>query len=70
MKKIIAGTLGNCVHVAGIMNFLNLAQNENYETEFIGIGKTVDELIEIIKEKNPDIVALSYRLTPEPLNKI
>lgn len=70
MKKIIAGTLGNCVHVAGIMNFLNLAQNENYETEFIGIGKTVDELIEIIKEKNPNIVALSYRLTPEPLNKI
>lgn len=70
MKKIIAGTLGNCVHVAGIMNYLNLAENEKYETEFIGIGKTVDELIELINEKKPDIVALSYRLTPEPLNKI
>lgn len=70
MKKIIAGTLGNCVHVAGIMNYLNLAQNEKYETEFIGIGKSVDELVQLIKEKEPDIVALSYRLTPEPLNKI
>lgn len=70
MKKIIGGTLGNCVHVAGIMNYLNLAENEKYETEFIGIGKTVDELIELINEKKPDIVALSYRLTPEPLNKI
>lgn len=70
MKKIIAATLGNCVHVAGVMNFLNLAENEKYETEFIGIGKPIDELIEVINEKKPDIVALSYRLTPEPLNKI
>ncbi|MDR7857714.1 methionine synthase [Tissierella sp.] len=70
MKKIIAGTLGNCVHVAGTMNYLNLAEKENYATEFIGIGKSVDELIEFIHEKKPDIVALSYRLTPEPLNKI
>lgn len=70
MRKIIAGTLGNCVHVAGIMNYLNLAEKENYKTEFIGIGKTIQELINIIKTKNPDIVALSYRLTPEPLHKI
>lgn len=70
MRKIIAGTLGNCVHVAGTMNYLNLAEKENYSTEFIGIGKSVDELINIINEKKPDIVALSYRLTPEPLNAI
>lgn len=70
MKKIISGTLGNCVHVAGIMNYLNLAERENYKTQFIGIGKTIDELIEEIKNRNPDIVALSYRLTPEPLIKI
>ena len=70
MKKIISGTLGNCVHVAGIMNYLNLAEKENYRTEFIGIGKTIHELIELIKTENPDIVALSYRLTPEPLRSI
>ncbi len=70
MKKIIAGTLGNCVHVAGTMNYLSLAEKENYDTDFIGIGKSVDEIIMLIQEKNPDIVALSYRLTPEPLHKI
>lgn len=70
MKKIIAGTLGNCVHVAGIMNYLSLADKENYATEFIGIGKSVDEILTLINEKKPNIVALSYRLTPEPLHKI
>jgi len=70
VKKIIAGTLGNCVHVAGIMNYLNLAEKENYGTDFIGIGKSVDEIIMLINEKKPNIVALSYRLTPEPLHKI
>jgi len=70
MRKILACTIGNCVHVAGTMNFLNLAENEGYETEFLGIGVPVDEIIKNIKEKKPDIVGLSYRLTPEPLAKI
>ena len=70
MKKIIGGTLGNCVHVAGTMNYLNLAEQENYDVEFIGIGISIDDLIKIIGEKKPDVVALSYRLTPEPLHKI
>jgi len=70
MKKILACTIGNCVHVAGTMNFLNLADNEGYETEFLGIGVPIDELIRNIKEKKPDIVGLSYRLTPEPLAKL
>lgn len=70
MKKIIAGTLGNCVHVAGIMNYLSLAEAEGYKTKYIGIGKSSDEIISYIKNENPDIVALSYRLTPEPLEEI
>ncbi len=70
MKKIIAGTLGNCVHVAGIMNYLNLAEAEGYITKYIGIGKSPDEIIEYINKENPDIVALSYRLTVEPLKEI
>lgn len=70
MKKIIGFTLGNCVHVAGIMNYLNLAEKERYNAEFIGIGISIDEILKVIDEKKPDIVALSYRLTPEPLHKI
>ena len=70
MNKIIAGTIGNCVHVAGTMNFLTLAEKEGYETEFLGIALPIDTIIEKISELNPDIVALSYRLTPEPLEKV
>lgn len=70
MKKILACTIGNCVHVAGTMNFLTLAENEGYETEFLGIGISVDELIRNIKIRKPDIVGLSYRLTPEPLKAL
>lgn len=70
MTKIIGATLGNCVHVAGTMNFLNLAEKENYNTEFVGIGVSIDELIQIIEDRKPDTVGLSFRLTPEPLNNI
>ncbi|MDO5712838.1 MAG: cobalamin B12-binding domain-containing protein [Tissierellia bacterium] len=67
MKKIIACTIGNCVHVAGIMNFFNLADKEGYETKFLGIGLSIDEVFEAIEREKPDYVGLSYRLTPEPL---
>lgn len=70
MKRILACTIGNCVHVAGTMNFLTLAENEGYETEFLGIGISVDDLIRNIKIRKPDIVGLSYRLTPEPLKAL
>lgn len=70
MKKIISATLGNCVHVAGIMNYFKLAEEENYITKYIGMGKSPDEIIEAISSENPDVVALSYRLTPEPLKGI
>lgn len=70
MKKIIAGTIGNCVHVAGIMNFFNLANKEGYETKFLGIGLSMTEVFEAIRREDPDFVGLSYRLTPEPLHAL
>lgn len=70
MKKIIGATIGGCVHVAGVMNFLALAENEGYDTEFIGAAVSIDDLIKIAEEKRPDYLAVSYRLTPEPLKAI
>jgi methylmalonyl-CoA mutase cobalamin-binding subunit len=70
MKKIIAGTIGNCVHVAGTVNFLSLAEREGYQTKFLGAALTVDKLLDAVKEEMPDIVGVSYRLTPEPLKAI
>ena len=65
MKKIIAATLGNCVHVAGVANFLRLAEACGYQTSFLGIGVRPQEIIGALREVEPDYLALSYRLTPE-----
>jgi methylmalonyl-CoA mutase cobalamin-binding subunit len=70
MKKIIAASIGNCVHVAGIVNFLSLAEREGYDTKFLGAALTIDKLLQAVKEEMPDIVGVSFRLTPEPLKAI
>lgn len=70
-KNLILGaSLGNCVHVAGILNFLKLAQHSGYKTLFLGPAVSVAQLIRAIKKHNPDIIAVSYRLTPEVLKKL
>jgi len=70
VKKIVAASIGNCVHVAGIMNFLALAEHEGYETHFLGAAVSVDKLLEVVKLEKSDFVGVSYRLTPEPLKMI
>ncbi len=68
--KIIGGALGSCVHVAGIVRFLALAKELGYETEFLGPAVSIDQFLKAIKEFNPDIVGLSYRLSPEAAEKL
>jgi len=65
MPKVVAGSLGNCVHVAGVLAFLNLAERAGYETEFLGAAVPVDRFVEAIREYDPEIVGVSFRLTPE-----
>lgn len=70
-KKILLGaSLGNCIHIRGIINFLKLAEEKGYETHFLGPAVPVDKLVDTILKKNPDIVAISYRLTPETSKKL
>lgn len=70
-KKVILGcALGNCVHVAGLNHFLQLAEQEGLETVFLGPAVPVESLVGVIIESNPDVVALSYRLTPEVALKL
>lgn len=70
MKKIVAATIGNCVHVAGVYNFLNLAELCGYQTTFLGIGVKPERIIGALQEVEPDYLALSYRLTPEVAVKL
>jgi len=64
-RIILGGVLGECVHVAGVLNFLSLAEGEGYRTLFTGPATSVDDFVSAIQRERPDIVAVSYRLTPE-----
>jgi len=69
-KKILGASIGHCVHVAGILNFLKLAERFGYTTLSLGPAVSLAKLTEGIKKHNPDLIALSYRLTPEVLETL
>ena len=62
---IVGAAIGDCVHVAGVVNFLNLAEQLGYETVCLGPAVSVDELLEKVAALDPGLVAVGYRLTPE-----
>lgn len=64
-KKILGAALGNCVHVAGIMSFLRLAEETGAETHFLGPATPISDIVSAAQEWRPDVLAVSYRLTPE-----
>ncbi len=64
-RKILGAALGSCVHVGGLHHFLELAKTEGYETTSLGPAVSVERLIESVEKEKPDLVAVSYRLTPE-----
>ncbi len=66
MKKlIVAASIGNCVHVAGVLNFLRLAEEHGYRTRFLGPAVSISYFLDAVEEAAPYMAAVSYRLTPE-----
>ena len=64
-KRILGAAVGQCVHVAGLLNFLRLARECGHATEFLGPAVPVPELIGAAREYHPDILAVGYRLTAD-----
>jgi methylmalonyl-CoA mutase cobalamin-binding subunit len=64
-KTVIAGALGECVHVAGVTNFLRLAEAAGWRTVFLGPAVSVEAMISAAQREEADLVGVSYRLTPE-----
>lgn len=64
-KTVIAAALGECVHVAGISNFLRLAKQAGWKTVFLGPAVPIETVIQTAKDEKADLVGVSYRLTPE-----
>src|SRR4051812_19915776 len=64
-RLIVGAAIGDCVHVAGVVNFLNLAEQLGYQTICLGPAVSVDSLLEQVAAHDPALVAVGYRLTPE-----
>jgi hypothetical protein len=65
VKTVVAGALGECVHVAGVLNFLRLAEAAGWRTVFLGPAVSVAAILEAARREKADLVGVSYRLTPE-----
>ena len=65
MRTVVGAAIGECVHVAGVINFLRIAKNVGWKTIFLGPAVPIEKVIEIAKKENADLVGVSYRLTPE-----
>jgi methylmalonyl-CoA mutase cobalamin-binding subunit len=65
MKTVVAGALGECVHVAGVSNFLRLAEQAGWRIVFLGPAVPIETLLEAARREKADLVGVSYRLTPE-----
>ena len=64
-RLIVGAAVGDCVHVAGVVNFLNLAEQLGYQTVCLGPAVAVDDLLAKVAALDPALVAVGYRLTPE-----
>lgn len=69
-QLIIGAALGECVHVAGVVNFLRLADEQQFRTVSLGPAVAVRELVGAIVESEPELVAVGYRLTPDTLEPL
>jgi len=63
-KTIVAAAIGDCVHVAGVIGFLRLAEEQGFRTVFLGPAVPVDKLCDAAIETDAEFVATGYRLGP------
>lgn len=64
-KTVVAAALGECVHVAGVSNFLRLAEEAGWKTIFLGPAISPEAVLLAARQHKADLVGVSYRLTPE-----
>lgn len=65
MKTVVAGALGECVHVAGVYNFLRLAERAGWRTVFLGPAVSPSDFLKAARREKAELLGVSYRLTPE-----
>jgi hypothetical protein len=63
--RVLGSSLGECVHVAGVVRFLDIAHGLGCQTFFTGPATDLDTLVGTVLSFRPDIVGVSYRLTAD-----
>jgi methylmalonyl-CoA mutase cobalamin-binding subunit len=64
-KTVVAAALGECVHVAGVLNFLRLAEYAGWRTVFLGPAVSIEDVLQAAHDEGASLVGISYRLTPQ-----
>ncbi|HYF80684.1 MAG TPA: methionine synthase [Symbiobacteriaceae bacterium] len=64
-QRVLGAAIGDCVHVGGVVRFLQLAESMGAEVKSLGPAVAVDQLIAEVIRFEPDLIAVGYRLTPE-----
>jgi len=65
VQTVVAGALGECVHVAGVNKFLRLAETAGWRTIFLGPAVPIKKVLQVARDEDADMIAVSYRLTPD-----
>ena len=58
-QVVVAGALGECVHVAGVNKFLRLAEAAGWKTVFLGPAVPVEKIIAAARQEGAHMVAVS-----------
>src|SRR5690554_2160409 len=69
-QKLVAASMGDCVHVAGVINFLRLAQLNGWETHFLGAAKSPGEIVAFAKKYKAHMIAVGFRLGPDSASNL
>ncbi|MHB9144631.1 MAG: methionine synthase [Symbiobacteriia bacterium] len=67
---VVGGALGSCVHVAGVYSFLRIAEEAGMAPRFLGPAVSVNDFLGAIRQHDPAMVAVGYRLTPASARKV
>ncbi len=71
-RTVVAGALGDCTHVAGVQNFLRLAETAGWRTVFLGPAIAVPDFLAALRREKRHLrrgeslmAGVSYRLAPD-----
>jgi methanogenic corrinoid protein MtbC1 len=55
---VVAAALGECVHVADIMNFLRLVEAAGWRTVFLGPAVAIEDVLIAARQEKADLVGV------------